>query len=110
MWVKLGEAQKVVEAVGQTQPALVHAQSDADSSYRDITGRVGSDVASVVLNTRQQGPVEATVHGGYFAAWWPGPPIVRLQGPGPEPTITVILKDGTSRTDIPMAQLVPARS
>jgi hypothetical protein len=86
-----------------------NALSGDDSSYREITGRVGSDVASVVLNTRQQGPVTATVHGGYFAAWWPGPPIVGMQGPGTEPTITLILKDGTSRADIPMAQLEPAR-
>jgi len=87
-----------------------HAQSDEDSSYREITGRVGSEVASVVLNTRQQGPVTATVHAGYFAAWWPGPPIVGMEGPGPEPTITLILKDGTTRSDIPMAQLYPARN
>lgn len=87
-----------------------NAQSDDDSSYREITGRVGSDVTSVVINTRQQGPVEATVHGGYFAAWWPGPPIVGMQGPDTEPTITLILKDGTARPDIPMTQLDPARS
>lgn len=87
-----------------------HTQSGDESSYRDITGRVGSDVAAVVLNTRQQGPVEATVDGGYFAAWWPGPPIVGTEGPGPEPTVTLILKDGTTRADIPMAQLYPAGS
>ena len=85
-----------------------HAQSDDHSSYRDITGRVGSDVASVILNTRQQGPVTASVHGGYFAAWWPGPPIVGMEGPGPEPTVTLILKDGTTRADIPMAQVNPS--
>jgi hypothetical protein len=80
-------------------------QSDDDGSYREITGRVGSEVASLVLNTRQQGPVKATVHGGYFAAWWPGAPIVGMEGPGPEPTISLTLKDGTTRADIPMAQL-----
>jgi len=61
------------------------AQSDDNGSYRDITGRVGSDVLSVVLNTRQRGAVKATVHGGYFAAWWPGPPIIGMDGSGPEP-------------------------
>lgn len=81
------------------------AQSDDDSSYREITGRVGSNVASVVLNTRQQGSVKATVQDGYFAAWWPGPPIVWPEGPGLEPTITFVLKDGTTRAGIPMAQL-----
>lgn len=86
------------------------AQSDDNSSYREITGRVGSDVASVILNTRQQGPVTASVHGGYFAAWWPGPPIVGMEGPGPEPTVTLILKDGTTRADIPMAQIDMSRN
>jgi hypothetical protein len=38
------------------------------------------------------------------------PPIVGMEGPGPEPTITLILKDGTTRTDNPMAQLYPARN
>lgn len=87
-----------------------NAQSNDDSSYREITGRVGADVAAVIINTREQGPVNASVHGGYFAAWWPGPPIVGMEGPGPQPTITLILKDGTTNADIPMAQLDPARN
>ncbi|MHB8275548.1 MAG: hypothetical protein ACYDC9_12440 [Dermatophilaceae bacterium] len=78
---------------------------DDQSSYGESTGRVGSDVASVVINTAQQGPVEATVHGGYFAAWWPGPGVVHGEKPGPDPTYTLILKDGTTKADIPMVQL-----
>ena len=34
-----------------------------------------------------------------------GPPIVGMQGQGPQPTITLILKDGTARADIPMTQI-----
>jgi len=101
-----------VEKVG-SNTVVTHgtrAQSDDNSSYREITGRVGSDVASVILNTRQQGPVTASVRGGYFAAWWPGPPIVGMEGPGPEPTVTLILKDGTTRADIPMAQIDMSRN
>ncbi len=81
-----------------------------DSIIREVIGRVGSDVASVVINTLEQGPVNASVHGGYFAAWWPGPPIVGVVGTDPQPTITLILKDGTTNADIPMAHLDPARN
>ena len=81
-----------------------------DSILREIIGRVGSNVASVVINTREQGPVNASVHGGYFAAWWPGPPIVGVVGTDPQPTITLILKDGTTTADIPMVHLDPARN
>jgi hypothetical protein len=38
-----------------------------------VAGQVGSDVVSVVINTIEHGPVEATIQNGYFAAWWPGP-------------------------------------
>ena len=80
---------------------------DDHSSYADSTGRVGSDVASIVINTAQQGPVKATIHDGYFAAWWPGPGLARAgeEKAGPDPTYTLILKDGTTKADIPMAQL-----
>ena len=81
-----------------------------DGIYREITGRVGSDVASVVINTREQGPIDASVHGGYFAAWWPGPPIAGAVSTDPQPTITLTLKDGTTNADIPMAHLNPARN
>jgi hypothetical protein len=80
-------------------------QSDDQSSYREISGRVGSEVTAVVLNTLQQGRVRATVSGGHFAAWWPGPPVQDPEGPGPEPTVTITLRDGTVRADIPMSEL-----
>ena len=47
----------------------------------------------------------ATAQDGYFAAWWPGPPIVGMEGPGPEPTISITLTDGNTRVAIPMAQI-----
>jgi hypothetical protein len=34
-----------------------------------VAGPAGSDVVSVVINTIEHGPAEATVRGGYFAAW-----------------------------------------
>lgn len=35
-------------------------------------GYAGPDVVRVTVPTRDHGPVEATVSGGHFAAWWPG--------------------------------------
>jgi len=86
---------------------------ETGTTYSSI-GRVGSDVASVVINTIQQGPVTATIHDGYFAAWWPGPALAPMHMPKkgepapPEPaapTYTLILKDGTVRAAIPQERL-----
>ena len=109
-------------AIAYDGPALVLAPNTAEvtssggsgdstgSTWSSI-GRVGSDVASVVINTIEQGPVTATIHDGYFAAWWPGP-IVTLPKKGEpaptepaSPTYTLILKDGTIRAAIPERQL-----
>jgi hypothetical protein len=83
--------------------------SDNTGTTYSSVGRIGSDVASVVINTIQQGPVTATVHDGYFAAWWPGPALPPLPEKGepapPAPAYTVILKDGTIRANIPETQL-----
>jgi len=80
-------------------------------------GRTGSDVASVIINTIERGPVTATIQDGYFAAWWPGPPMdmhwPKAGEPAPpEPpmaTYTLILKDGTIRAGIPQKQLYSKR-
>src|SRR5665647_3155289 len=56
-----------------TVPGVRSASGDAAGTTWSSIGRVGSDVASVVINTIEQGPVTATIHDGYFAAWWPGP-------------------------------------
>jgi hypothetical protein len=89
--------------------------SDAAGSTYASIGRVGADIASVVINTVEQGPVTATIHDGYFAAWWPGPPMAfpKEGEPAPtepaSPTYTLILKDGTIRAAIPERQLLSKR-
>lgn len=83
---------------------------DGDGSYFEMTGRVGAKVSSVVINTAEQGPVMATVHDGYFAAWWPGPGMAQAEIHSHETSITLVLKDGTTKANIPMAQLDPARN
>jgi len=105
-------------AASYTEPAVVLAPNAAEvtsmggsggstgSTYVSI-GRVGSDVASVVIDTIEQGPVTATIHDGYFAAWWPGPPMA----PAPPkeepaaPTYTLIMKDGTIRAALSQQEL-----
>jgi hypothetical protein len=75
-----------------------------------VAGQVGSDVVSVVINTIEHGPVEATIQNGYFAAWWPAHATSLDIGQGPtpvEPTYTLTLKDGTIKANIPQAQLQP---
>jgi hypothetical protein len=78
-----------------------------------VAGPAGSDVVSVVINTIEHGPVQATVQNGYFAARWPGPglPLLHVPKKGepapPEPTYTLTLKNGTIRANIPQEQLRP---
>jgi len=105
------------DAVSYDEPAVVLAPNTAEvtsmggsststgSTWASV-GRVGSDVASVVINTIEQGPVTATVHDGYFAAWWPGPAMAQASPEEPaSPTYTLILRDGTIRAAIPMQRL-----
>jgi hypothetical protein len=88
---------------------------DANGSTTCVAGPAGSDVVSVVINTVEHGPVEATVRGGCFAAWWPAPawPKPEKGKPSwpplatPTYTFTLTLKDGTVRANIPLAQLSP---
>jgi hypothetical protein len=69
-----------------------------------VAGQVGSDVLSVVINTIEHGPVEATIQNGWFGAWWPGPSldIHKIAAP---PTYTLTLKDGTIRAKIRVTEL-----
>lgn len=81
-------------------------------TYSWSTGRVGSEVASVVINTVEKGPVKATVHDGHFAAWWPVPSSALTERPSPhspEPTYTLTLKNGIIKSTIPQAQIEPPR-
>jgi hypothetical protein len=66
------------------------------SSFSEIYGRAGADVASVVVNGTE-GRVTATVKGGYWAAWWPDDSLSRPNPPvrAPVNDLTVTLKDGT---------------
>jgi hypothetical protein len=72
-----------------------------------VVGQVGSDVASVVINTIEHGPVEATIQNGYFAAWWPVPgPWALPTAATLWPSYTITLKDGTIRANIPQEQVL----
>lgn len=54
----------------------VHGFGDAGSveaSTATFTGYVGEQVIGMVLHTRAQGEVTATISQQRFAAWWPGP-------------------------------------
>ena len=63
-----------------------------------VQGYVGSDVIGVTVHPPVGRDVEASVHGGRFAAWWPGGE-VRGDSPGVSGawTYTVTLADGSTR-------------
>ncbi|ADU47220.1 hypothetical protein [Intrasporangium calvum] len=74
--------------------------STSGGSIRGVTGRVGSDVVGVVLDSVAKGPVTATVRDGHFGAWWPDAPTTEQKenAAGPEITgATVTLRDGSTR-------------
>jgi len=95
-------------AMGYTQGAIAQFAGSQTASVTD--GAVGDGVVGVTIHAGSL-TVEATVHNGRYAAWWPGPAFVK--GPaqpsgegGPQPILTydLTLDDGTT---IPNAQ--PAR-
>ncbi|MDO5627829.1 MAG: hypothetical protein Q4G43_05845 [Mobilicoccus sp.] len=57
-------------------------------------GRAGADVASLVLHTRSQGDVTATLQAGLWAASWPSPDD---STDFTDVTATLTLTDGSSR-------------
>jgi hypothetical protein len=75
--------------------------STPSGSIRGVTGRVGTDIVTVVLDSVAQGPVTATVREGHFAAWWPDAPTSEAKenaATAPEITgATVTLRDGSTR-------------
>lgn len=71
-------------------------RGDSDVVVLAVSGRAGDDVQSVVAHTPETGDVQATVHEGYWAAWWP----TELEG-AENPTMdalsfTVTLRGGSS--------------
>jgi hypothetical protein len=59
-----------------------------------VTGKAGSDITAVTF-TVDGTQVQATLHDGYFAAWWPGHTSVIPRFGPPNPDVTVTLKDGS---------------
>lgn len=66
------------------------SSSTSEGSFTWVTGYVGSEVAGVTVHTPSGPPIEASVVGNRFAAWWPGNEVSW--------SFTVHLVDGTSRT------------
>ena len=76
------------------------SEDDGEPIYRVVSGRVGADVTGVVVHTAEQGDVIASVEGGYFTAWWPGPAESASPPTGSlrmDFTFTAQLRDGTTR-------------
>jgi len=102
---------------GLTAPgtaSIVVAREDfvpGNGMYSLVSGRVGSDVVGLVVNTATGEEVTATVADGQFVAWWPD--VVDAEMPrlthGEESwrnfvtSITLTLADGTVLTDQPLA-------
>lgn len=77
---------------------------EAEDAHSVLAGLVGPDVSSVVVNTPQHGPVQASVVDGHLAAWWPWemtPP----EPAHPDLTFDIELDDGTVRTGIPLTEV-----
>lgn len=90
---------------------MTQSQGDRDPSAEDIepafsaiTGEVGAHVTSVVVNTPQQGAVQASVVDGTFAAWWPWE-ITWGEPAYPALTFDLELADGTQIDSVPLEQV-----
>lgn len=69
-----------------------------------ITGRVGTDVTRVVVNTPPLGAVQASIVNDRYAAWWPWDKAWSDSG-YPALTFDLELKDGTVLEDVPLSQV-----
>lgn len=58
-----------LDGVGHTGEATGHTIMTA--GYMGVIGRAGSDVTSIVVHTAGQPDITASLHNGWFAAWWP---------------------------------------
>lgn len=86
-----------------TQGAIGQFEGDPPPSMTD--GAVGDDVIGVTIHAYEL-TTTATVKGGRYAAWWPGPAFEDGREPdngeaGPQPILTydLTLKDGTTIRD-----------
>lgn len=70
-----------------------HGSDDAGFDY--VLGRAGEDVARLSLAVGER-TVEVALEDGWWTAWWPNPH--DAPGAHQEQMITVVLRDGTSRT------------
>lgn len=75
--------------------------STADGSFSTLTGTVGRDVTGLTVTTADGRRVEATIRGDRFAAWWPGEPVTSVTAPGEQVTVTLRLRDGSVRANLP---------
>src|SRR5690606_4074707 len=69
---------------------------DADVVVLAVSGRAGDDVQSVVAHTPTTGDVQASVHEGYWAAWWPAELGEAESSTMDGLSFTVTLRDGSS--------------
>ncbi len=79
--------------------------STPEGSVSTLTGVVGKDVTGVEITTADGRRVTATIAGDRFAAWWPGAPVTDPTGPFETVTVTLTLRDGTVRRNLPASNV-----
>lgn len=85
----------VVGALGPSRRTVFGIPLPGQEQSRSYAyGRAGADVAAVVLHTRSQGDVAASVQHGLWAGWWPSSADAPEVG-GVRATLT--LRDGSTR-------------
>ncbi|MFD2081889.1 hypothetical protein [Actinopolymorpha cephalotaxi] len=87
-----------IDETTSMQGATHEGWFDKEGWFTWVQGYVGSEVTGVTVHTPSGLDVEASVHGGRFAAWWPGG---EVSADNPELhgawTYTVTLADGSTR-------------
>ncbi len=66
-----GPAEAKVSA-GHVQLSGTGVQNSSGQALTLVDGRIGAGVTSVTIDRSNGSPVEATVTGGWYLAWWPG--------------------------------------
>lgn len=69
-----------------------------------LTGRVGSDVAAVVIHPPEHQAVQASVLDGRFAAWWPWE-MADDGDPYPDLSFDIEMSDGSIVEDVSMSEV-----